>query len=134
MHLLEKPLFVSLFVGLFVSRGTAWRSRGGAGSSTSSSAGRSRWTLEHIPKAISYNIATAPRRFRLRGWREGSDAAPVDFGEHEYSLETALQTFSLAHVPPGQRLVDAVRFELVSNWGYEAYTCLYRLRVHGEAP
>ena len=58
----------------------------------------------------------------------------MDFGEHEYSLETALQTFSLAHVPPGQRLVDAVRFELVSNWGYEAYTCLYRLRVHGEAP
>jgi len=91
-------------------------------------------TLEHIPKAISYNIATAPRRFRLGGWTEGSDAAPVDFGEHEYTLESALQTFSLPHVPLSYRLVDTVRFELVSNWGYEAYTCLYRLRVHGSPP
>jgi SUN domain-containing protein 1/2 len=26
----------------------------------------------------------------------------------------------------------AVTFEIVDNWGNEDYTCLYRIRIHGE--
>ena len=83
MHLLEKPLFVSLFGWLVVCFFVCWfvcfpgdclALKGGSGFVDVKLRGPvavDAVTLEHIPKAISYNIATAPRRFRLRGslWR-----------------------------------------------------------------
>lgn len=39
------------------------------------------------------------------------------------------QTFTLQD--PTEEVYSAVELHVLSNWGQEEYTCLYRFRVHG---
>jgi len=52
---------------------------------------------------------------------QGSCSAPPDF-----DLQATI-------VPESAREVSGIRLEVLSNWGVDEYTCLYRFRVHGQA-
>lgn len=64
--------------------------------------------------------------------RDLSDKNGVHFGVFTYDVNgLAVQTFSVNnpnHVP-----VKYVQFQVLNNHGNDAYTCVYRLRVHGAA-
>lgn len=57
----------------------------------------------------------------------------VPLGEFSYDMRGAhaVQTFQLSQVPPGL-VVDHVRLLVRSNHGHPNFTCLYRLRMHGQ--
>ena len=87
-------------------------------------------SLEHISPLVAYHMQSAPRNFRVWGRAEAEDE-PMRLGEFEYSIEGAqVQTFALEESEEEVRLVT---FEFQKNWGHEEYTCVYRVRVHGEA-
>ena len=89
---------------------------------------------------------------RIRSWREGGGSASYDssvsypptlpkhpeyirLANFTYDVHTAnhVQTFA---VDPEIRALDIdfgiVVLKVLSNWGMDAFTCLYRLRVHGK--
>lgn len=94
-------------------------------------------SLEHIPPEISQLPSTAPQRFRVLGRKIGQAAeSPVVLHSQEYLTyemqgPRPVQTFPL-DLGGGGEGVRAVTLEVLSNWGYAEYTCLYRFRVHGE--
>jgi len=90
-------------------------------------------TIDHISPAIAYNIGSAPRRIQLWGYADANGSGErVDLGIVEYIYDAeqtfnTAQTFEAAHDAP----IAAVAFEVLSNYGNEQFTCLYRVRVHG---
>ncbi|KAJ1492866.1 UNC-like C-terminal-domain-containing protein [Baffinella frigidus] len=99
------------------------------------------FVLQHAPSSISADNATsAPLKFRVRGY-EGATAAAGEEGvvlvEGEYNphakgkgeLMSHLQTFAVTK----RAEVRSVRLEVLSNHGKEAFTCLYHMRMHGDA-
>jgi len=52
--------------------------------------------------------------------------------DFESASARALQSFPLAVAPQARHSYDRVKFEVLSNWGDEVITCIYRLRIHGE--
>eukprot|EP00899_Mesostigma_viride_P017922 jgi/Mesvir1/26130/Mv06844-RA.1 len=112
-------------------------------------------TLQHVSKEIAYDPSSAPKRVAASCWKQDS-YAPVpqeertSLGSFEYDcMGRPLQTFRVgpsqargASDQPGgdvsRPLVPAVcnhvRLDIVSNHGHPEYTCLYRIRVHGEKP
>ncbi|KAH7130493.1 UNC-like C-terminal-domain-containing protein [Dendryphion nanum] len=97
-------------------------------------------TIEHLPKAASLDISSAPKDVEL--WvpaanAEGlSDCLPgptgyVCIGRFSYNIHgpNHVQTFMLdgeATAPVAKALV-----RVTSNWGSD-HTCMYRVRLHGE--
>ena len=70
---------------------------------------------------------------KLGGLQRRNGTAARTLGDLEYKRtlahepRSAVQTFALG----GGRAVDHLRIEVLSNYGNAAYTCLYRVRVHG---
>lgn len=106
-------------------------------------------TVEHIHRYIAYDITSAPKNIMVLGWNHtrapagairGGVGGAVVLGEFRYDILAAggaMQTFNVtrgpaAEVSGGGVVVDHVRFEVKSNYGNEDWTCLYRLRVHGQ--
>jgi SUN domain-containing protein 1/2 len=100
-------------------------------------------TLEHVERSIAYDLSSAPKVVVVTGWN-GTKAPPASgekgsvaaIGMARYRLDargeaSATQTFRFDTAANEPGAVDHVRFEVRSNYGNEAYTCLYRLRVHG---
>lgn len=88
-------------------------------------------TLEHIPYAMSFDYGSAPREFEIHGW-DSKNGTVIALGVFEWSTqERQLQKFMLNTT--SHTLVDHIRLNLWSNYGHPKYTCLYRLRVHGNA-
>ena len=108
-------------------------------------------SLEHIPKEVTTRPFTAPRRFRVWG-RTTTDikeepvllhTPPQTYFEYDlYRKEGkggkegkrgVVQTFELDGGSGGVGVgVKMVTLEVLDNWGDEAFTCLYRFRVHGD--
>ena len=90
-------------------------------------------SIEHIPRAIAYDTRSAPQEFELTGWLlEGREPSGEmrRFGKHIYDMapgSSPIQVFDL-----DRQEVDVLRLQLLSNHGHEDFTCIYRLRVHGE--
>lgn len=98
------------------------------------------FSLEHIPAAIAYNVSSAPNKVSLQALSppqthkvKGGLFTPVrTHGPYRYDVEanSAVQTFSIFSDMPEP--VSFVRLQVHSNHGHSQFTCLYRIRVHGE--
>ncbi|KAI7852808.1 UNC-like C-terminal-domain-containing protein, partial [Circinella umbellata] len=112
-------------------------------------------TIEYPAKDKSMDMTSAPQDFELWGLRKvhvplwGSVSWPWDkndtnashLGTFRYDVQArrSIQTFNVVHNnqekeerEDNNNVFDAVIVRVLSNWGLEAYTCLYRVRVHGE--
>ncbi|KAH7423092.1 hypothetical protein KP509_12G038900 [Ceratopteris richardii] len=97
------------------------------------------FSLEHVSKSVAYDISSAPKEFRVFGWRDSfkkDDAAhnfmsEVPLGNFEYDIERKhVQTFTVPKDLTG-KVINTVRLEVLSNYGSSSHTCIYRFRVHG---
>jgi hypothetical protein len=110
-------------------------------------------TIEHVDPRIALHYGSAPREMEIWGLassqkglgnrdsRQGEANAPAQgasllttieykYGEHEGKQPKLMQTFQI----PLQKqnvVSTGVVVRVNSNWGYPAFTCLYRIRVHG---
>lgn len=120
-------------------------------------------TVDHIPLEIAADIGEAPRNMRLWGVVDGplnrachinlissyelpsADGrhTPPFAGDRSYVLLSAfqydinalspIQTFPVdVHIVDSRMYFGVVVLEIVDNWGSNT-TCLYRVRVHGDA-
>ncbi|KAL0979787.1 hypothetical protein UPYG_G00189680 [Umbra pygmaea] len=88
-------------------------------------------TLEHLPvsQAPSGNINSAPKDFSLYGLSSQSGERTF-LGTFEYNKNAEpTQTFQLPN--PTNSGHSHVEIHILSNWGHQEYTCVYRVRVHG---
>ena len=99
------------------------------------------FTLEHIHGALcnplhNANCSSAPRTFTVLGRRAGApDATPVDLGSFEYdAAENAKTVQTFAALNDDRQAFDLATLQVTSNYGHPDYTCVYRFRVHGDAP
>lgn len=99
-------------------------------------------TIEHAGKQVLLDRRSAPRNFALWGvygeqLGQTSDGAMGDQSQHvielasgQYDAEdpNAVQSFSVSPQKPTRIVVIRIK----DNWGHPDYTCLYRIRIHGE--
>ena len=93
------------------------------------------FSVEHLHAALcdparNANCSSAPQQMEVVG-RSG-DGDVVEFGSFSYAASSdapTVQTFAAASL--GERF-DAVTLRVKSNHGHPDYTCLYRVRVHGD--
>eukprot|EP01087_Luapelamoeba_hula_P018097 TRINITY_DN5786_c0_g1_i1.p1 TRINITY_DN5786_c0_g1~~TRINITY_DN5786_c0_g1_i1.p1 ORF type:complete len:578 (-),score=68.11 TRINITY_DN5786_c0_g1_i1:52-1785(-) len=91
-------------------------------------------TLDHIPAAIAPDISSAPHTFQVYGiGRKPDGQGEFEFlGQFNYDATgRAVQVF---HVQPqlSQRAYRRVLVQIKSNHGNPDFTCLYRVRIHGD--
>ena len=87
-------------------------------------------TIEHIPRQLApdNDISSAPRNMTLNGF-DGMDfvrLANFEFGADQPSV--TVQTFSFRN----EKVFGKVKLDIESNWGNKDYTCVYRIRIHGD--
>ncbi|KAF2265706.1 hypothetical protein CC78DRAFT_172029 [Lojkania enalia] len=108
-------------------------------------------TVEHLPKEAALRIESAPKEIEL--WVDASHADPdvisslttipecsdgpkgwLCLGKFAYNIASPnhVQTFNLDVDITGLFGVSKAMVRVMTNWG-EDHTCLYRLRLHGEA-
>ncbi|XP_026326953.1 SUN domain-containing protein 1-like [Hyposmocoma kahamanoa] len=90
-------------------------------------------SLEHIPPHMSptKEISSAPRLFLLEGLEKRGGTTSHDFGSFQYDKDgPPIQFFEVQH--PAAKPYNMVRLRVMGNWGHSVYTCVYRVRVHGE--
>ncbi|CAI5657947.1 unnamed protein product [Oreochromis niloticus] len=92
----------------------------------------SAFTLEHIPKALAPSgmLHSAPRDFAVYGLDNESRERGKLLGTYTYDQDgDALQTFAVSE--ENDEAFQIIEVQVLSNWGHEEYTCMYRFRVHG---
>jgi hypothetical protein len=83
------------------------------------------FSIEHVDARIQEERSSAPKSVTLYG-RDGDEQWVI--GSGEYALEGGvLQSWDGV----GERSVRDVVLGVEGNWGHDAWTCLYRVRVHG---
>ncbi|CAF93726.1 unnamed protein product, partial [Tetraodon nigroviridis] len=88
-------------------------------------------TMEHAQRSHSPTgeIKSAPRDFEVYGIRTQPEKETF-LGNFTYDqFGEPSQTFALKD--PGEEAYQAVELHVLTNWGQQEYTCLYRFRVHG---
>ncbi|XP_041714081.1 SUN domain-containing protein 1 isoform X2 [Coregonus clupeaformis] len=93
----------------------------------------SAFSLEHIPKALSPTgtISSAPRQFTVYGLDDEYQEEGKLLGSYTYQDdEDALQTYPVTE--ENDQAYQIIEVRVLSNWGHPEYTCLYRIRVHGQ--
>ncbi|XP_077295448.1 sperm-associated antigen 4 [Arctopsyche grandis] len=89
-------------------------------------------TLEHIPITITPTgeLSAAPKEFAILGLMDDNDEG-FNFGKFIYDInDTPQQYFEVK-----QKVLlpfNMVRFEVLSNWGNNKFTCVYRISIHGD--
>jgi SUN domain-containing protein 1/2 len=91
-------------------------------------------SIDHIPKNEALDIQSAPRMFRVYGHTDEDTSNEKAFlGQGAYSLDDGAlysQTFPFSTKSMPVRFVT---FEFLNNHGHRDYTCVYRVRVHGDS-
>ncbi|KAM7381032.1 hypothetical protein PAMA_012053 [Pampus argenteus] len=90
------------------------------------------FSLEHIPKSLapSRTLHSAPRDFNVYGLDDESQERGKLLGTYTYDEDgEALQTYSVTEENDGA--FQIIEVQVLSNWGHQDYTCMYRFRVHG---
>jgi len=90
-------------------------------------------TLEHISRMSSpdHSISSAPKDFKIYGLKSLQDEEPALLGSFTFEDNgKPVQTFKLVN----SNIYQLVEMKVASNWGNQVYTCIYRLRVHGDLP
>lgn len=90
-------------------------------------------SLEHLYQQISPtgDISSAPKDFTILGLRSSTDKNARELGKFTYCLEKpALQVFPIDKYC--NETFNYVEMQIDSNHGNSEYTCVYRLRVHGQ--
>ncbi|CAB1451537.1 unnamed protein product [Pleuronectes platessa] len=90
------------------------------------------FSLEHIPRALAPSGAlhSAPRDFSVYGLAEERQDRGKLLGAYTYDEEgEALQTYATAE--ENDQMFQIIEVKVLSNWGHQEYTCIYRFRVHG---
>ncbi|XP_007932794.1 sperm-associated antigen 4 protein [Orycteropus afer afer] len=89
-------------------------------------------TLQHPPPSVAHTegAKSAPRDFAVYGL-QADDKTEVFLGKFTFDVEKSeIQTFHLQNDPP--TAFPKVKIQILSNWGHPRFTCLYRVRAHGE--
>ncbi|XP_030742900.1 LOW QUALITY PROTEIN: sperm-associated antigen 4 protein [Echinops telfairi] len=89
-------------------------------------------TLQHPPPSVAHTggADSAPRDFEVYGLQV-DDETEVFLGKFTFDVEKSeIQTFHLQNDPPAA--FPKVKIQILSNWGHPRFTCLYRVRAHGE--
>ncbi|XP_049420446.1 SUN domain-containing protein 1-like isoform X2 [Epinephelus fuscoguttatus] len=90
------------------------------------------FSLEHIPKTLAPSGAlhSAPRDFSVYGLDDESQERGKLLGTYTYDEDgEALQTYAVTE--ENDQLFQIIEVKVLSNWGHQEYTCMYRFRVHG---
>ncbi|XP_064405873.1 SUN domain-containing protein 1-like [Halichondria panicea] len=90
-------------------------------------------TIEHIPKTLSPSekLDSAPKDFSVYGMSSEGDEDGAHLGRFSYDIDgPAIQMFN---VQATDAYYEIIRFTFESNHGDPAYTCIYRVRVHGRS-
>ena len=139
-----KSPVIALMPGTHV--GECWPMRGSNGTLgilLSEPVAVQRVSIEHPGRDVLNDLRGAPKDMEVWGlkrspsplltshWLQQDDGNAVFLGTIQYDIKQhkAIQTFDLT----ANRFVvfEAVVFRVLSNWGSDDYTCLYRVRVHG---
>nr|XP_037286857.1 uncharacterized protein LOC119179842 [Rhipicephalus microplus] len=91
------------------------------------------FSVEHISRLLagSGHTSSAPREFEMWGLDSETDSAGRLLGTYAYDAEgDTLQYFIVQDAK--QAVYEYVEMKILSNHGNLEYTCLYRLRVHGQ--
>ncbi|XP_024258479.2 SUN domain-containing protein 3-like isoform X2 [Oncorhynchus tshawytscha] len=122
--------------GQLVQPGKCWPFHGAQGSMTvalSHPVHVTHVTMEHISTAISPtgHIDSAPKDFAVYGMTTNSEEG-TRLGTFMFNQAgDPIQTFKL---PNPNSVYRYVELRILSNWGHQDYTCVYRFRVHGKMP
>ncbi|XP_077130990.1 SUN domain-containing protein 1 isoform X9 [Ranitomeya variabilis] len=90
------------------------------------------FSLEHIPKSMSPtgNITSAPKDFAVYGLENEYQEGGTLLVQAVYSEDgEPLQVFQVTE--NNRDSFQIVELRILSNWGHNNYTCLYRFRAHG---
>ncbi|XP_056432935.1 SUN domain-containing protein 1 isoform X4 [Gadus chalcogrammus] len=90
------------------------------------------FTLEHIPKALAPSgaLRSAPRDFTVYGLDDEGQEEGQLLGSYSYEEDgEAVQTYHVTE--ENEQAFQIIEVRILSNWGNQEYTCMYRLRVHG---
>lgn len=102
-------------------------------------------SIDHADHQLVTDLSSAPKDFEVWGltrqkrtakWKDPWDPAAslagdaVYLGKFKYNIDgNAMQTFKIE--PASPPLKDIV-FRFLTNWDKDEYTCIYRVRVHGD--
>uniref|UniRef100_A0A8C2XHK9 SUN domain-containing protein n=1 Tax=Cyclopterus lumpus TaxID=8103 RepID=A0A8C2XHK9_CYCLU len=113
-----------------VHPGSCWAFKGSAGVLVLRLSRRilpTSFSLEHLPKALAPSggrLSSAPRDFSV--YVSQRDHGRFLLGSFTYDeAGEALQTFRVLVI------LVCLFINVLSNWGHQDYTCLYRFRAHG---
>ncbi|KAI4756283.1 hypothetical protein E4T52_11620 [Aureobasidium sp. EXF-3400] len=107
-------------------------------------------TIEHMPSTGTLDIGAAPREFEVwvrsrasaeafqsynsdLGCGEAPESDLVCIGKASYDIHALnhVQNFDLEDFGGAIGLVDFAIIRVINNWGQD-WTCIYRIRLHGE--
>ncbi|XP_062416201.1 SUN domain-containing protein 2-like [Pungitius pungitius] len=91
------------------------------------------FSMEHIDRALtpSGSLESAPRDFTVYGLKEEEeDKEKKLLGSFTFDSEgEPLQTYHVTE--ENHEAFQLIEVQVLSNWGHQEYTCMYRFRVHG---
>ncbi|XP_060518572.1 SUN domain-containing protein 1-like [Cylas formicarius] len=91
-------------------------------------------TVGHASRILvgSDGMASAPKDFEVYGFRDDFDAHGTFMGSFTYDYTSKQhQTFPMVKNHTRDKLFGLVELRVMSNYGNEEFTCIYRFRVHG---
>jgi len=90
------------------------------------------FSIEHIPKSIATSMNSAPKMIEVYALNSTDYSISQKVASYIYKINgPSVQTFEI-HEPVFP--CDTIQFKILENYGNPFYTCIYRLRVHGNPP